>query len=73
MMMWTRLANDDLIRIRIDHEISIVRDHDHLTLQLHCHEETDKLVKNRLRVQILLWLVDQQRSVIVIIKSKVKE
>lgn len=63
------VGNDDLIRIGVDHEIRVVRDHDHLTMDLRLDEEVDQLVDNRLGIEVLLELVDHQRPVIAVIQG----
>ncbi len=73
MWMRTGLRKDDLIRISVDHEIRIVGDHDHLPVRLGFDKEMYQLVKDRLRVQVFLWLVDHQRPVVVVIQRQIEQ
>ena len=71
--MRTRLRNDDLISIGIDHEVSIVCDHDDLTMRLGLDEDRDQFVEDRFRVETLFWLIDDQRPVVSIVESEIEE
>lgn len=56
--------HNDLIRVGVDDEIGVVRHHDHLARRLRGDEERDQLVKDRLRIEVFLGLVDNQRPII---------
>lgn len=50
-----------------------MRHHDDLPTRLRVHEGWDKLGEYRLWIQILLRLIDNQRSVVIVIKSEVQQ
>ena len=62
MRLRVRVRNDDLIRIRVNDEIPVVRHHDNLSPCFSLHERWDQFVEHRLRVQVLLRLVDMGLS-----------
>jgi len=66
-------GDDDLIGIGVNHEVCIVRDHDHLTVRLGLDEEVDQFVEDRLRVEIFLRLVNHQRSVVAVVQRQVEQ
>ena len=63
--------DDNLVRVRVDDEIGVVRDHDDLPASLGRLKQGNQLVVDRLRVEVLLGLVDDQRPVVVIVERKV--
>jgi len=67
------LRNDDLIRIGIDDKIRVVRHQDDLTLGFRSTEERDQLIVDGLRVQVLFWLINDQRTIIRFIESKIEQ
>ena len=71
--LWIRVRNDDLIRVCVNDQIRVVRHHDDLPSCSSRHKRRDEFIEHRLRIQILLRLVDNQRSVIVIIEREVKK
>ena len=62
MRLRVRVRNDDLIRVCVNDEIPVVRHHDNLPPCLSLHERRDQFVEHRLRVQVLLRLVDMGLS-----------
>lgn len=69
--MWPSLGNDDLICIGIDHQVCIVRHHDHLPVGLGLDEQVHELVEDRLGVEILFGLIYHQWSVIVVVQCEI--
>lgn len=67
------LGDDDLIRVGVDYEICIVSNHDHLALSLSLSEQRDQFVEDRLWVQVFLWLVNDQGTIIGVIERKIEE
>ena len=56
--------HEDLIRVGVEDEIGVVRHHDHLAFRLRGDEECDQLVEDRLRIEVFLRLVDDQRPIV---------
>jgi len=48
--MRPNLRDDDLVGIRVNNQVGIVRDHDHLTFVLGLQEQAHELVEDRLWV-----------------------
>jgi hypothetical protein len=69
--MRASVGDDDLICVRIDHQISIVSDHDYLALGLGRDEQRNQFIEHRFRVQVFLWLIDHQRTIVGIVERKV--
>ena len=67
------MGNDDLVGVSVDDEVGVVGDHDYLSLTFGRLEQRDEFVVDRLRVEVLLRLVDDQRSVISVIERQVKQ
>lgn len=71
--MRTDLRDNDLIRVRIDDEVRIMGDHDDLSLGLRGDEQRNKLFKDGLGVEILLGLIDDERTIIGVIQCQIEE
>ena len=56
--------HDDLVRVGVDDQVGVVRDHDHLTFRFRRDEERDQFVEDGFRIEVLLGLVDDQRSIV---------
>ncbi len=54
------LSNDYLICVAVDHEVHIVGDEDYLTPHSSSSKEPNKVIINRLRIEIFFWLVNDQ-------------
>ena len=65
--------DDNLVSVRVNDEIGVVCDHDHLPAPLGRLKKRDEFVVHGSRVQVLLGLVDDERPVVVIIQRKVEE
>ncbi len=63
----------DLIGVRVDDQIGIVRDDDDLPADLRLLEPWDQFIKNRFWIEVLFGLVDDQRPVILLIDREVKQ
>ena len=57
--MRTCFGNDDLISVGVDHKVSVVGDHDHLTALLGFDEERHQFIIHRLWIKVLFGLVDE--------------
>jgi hypothetical protein len=62
--VWSDVRDDDLVGIGVDHQVGIVGDDDHLTLRLRRQEQPDQLVEDGFRVEVLLRLIDDQRTLV---------
>src|SRR5580704_10343360 len=49
-LVWTHLRNNDLVGVRVNNQVGIVRDHDHLALVFGFEEQAHELIEDRLRV-----------------------
>ncbi len=66
-------CNDDLIRVRIDHEVRIVGDHYDLPFGLRGYEQRDKFVEDGLGIEVFLGLIDDERTIIGIVQSQIEK
>ena len=66
-------GDNDLVCIGVHDEIGIVGDDDDLAALLRLTKEFHKLIENRLLVQILLGLIDNERAIIFDIDRKIEE
>ena len=73
MRLRTGVGDHNLVRICVDDEIWVMRHHDNLPSRLRRRKYRDEFIEYRLRVQILLGLVDNQWSVIVVVKREVQQ
>lgn len=71
--MRSGLRDDDLVRICVNDQICIVRDHDHLTFVLGLPEQVHEFIEDRLGVQIFFGLVDDKGPIIGIVEREVKK
>ena len=69
----TTFGDNNLISVGVNHQVGVMRDHDHLALALRSNEEADQLIKNGLGIKIFLGLIDNQRPVIGIIECKIEQ
>lgn len=72
-LTWPGFRNDDLICVRVDDEVGIVRDHDHLALGLGSNEQPDELVKDGLGIKVLFGLVDDQRAIVFRVEREIEQ
>ena len=57
------LGDDDLICVRVDHQIGVVSDDDYLALGFGRDEQRNEFIKNRLRIQVFFgWSMINGRS-----------
>jgi hypothetical protein len=72
---WMRpyLRNDDLIGVRVNNQIGVVRDHNYLTFVLGFPEQAHELIEDRLGVQVFFRLVDDKGPIIGIVERKVQK
>ena len=54
--MWPGLRNNDLVSIRVDNQIGVMRDHNHLAFVLGSQKQTHQFVEDRLWVEAFLGL-----------------
>lgn len=66
-------SDDDLVSIRVDHEVGVVGDHDDLPLGLGRDEQGDQFIKDRFGIEILLGLIDDQGPMIALVERQVQE
>ena len=71
--MGTGRGNNDLVCVGVDHEVGIVRDHDHLALRLSLDEKSDKFVIDRFRIQVFFRLIDDERALVSIVEREVQK
>ena len=71
--MRTRRCDDDLVRIGVDDEVGVVRDHDHLALRLGRDKQRHQLVEHRLGIEIFFRLIDDQRAIVGIVERKIEQ
>src|SRR6185436_277274 len=62
--VWPGAGDDYLIGVGVDNEIGVVGDDDHLAAAPRFAEALDQLVENRLRIEVLLGLVDDKRPIV---------
>ena len=66
-------SDDDLICVGIDHQVRIVRHHDHLAVRLSFNEQPYQLFENGFGIEILLRLIDDQRPTVTIVERQVEQ
>lgn len=66
--MRTSVGDNDLVRIGVDDEIGIVRDHDYLAFCLGRDKQGDQLFEHRFGIQVLLWLIDDEWPIVGIVQ-----
>ena len=65
---WLRLLGDnDVLSISVDYDVRVVRDNDDLSRLFEVHEPASDLVVDRLVVDIVLWLIYEQRNVCILV------
>lgn len=67
------IGHDHLVSIGIHHKIGVVRDDDDLAPLLRNPESLHKFLEDRLRVQILFRLIDDQRSDIFRVNGQIQQ
>lgn len=71
--MRTGVGDNDLVRIGVDDEVGIVRDHDYLAFGLGRDKQGDQLLEHRFGIQVLLWLIDDEWPIVSIVQCQVEK
>ena len=67
------LRDDDLVGVRVNDQIGIMRDHNHLTFVLGFPEQAHELIEDRLGVQVFFGLVNDKGPIIGVVERKVEK
>ncbi len=66
------VSYDNLVSISIYDEVRIVVDHDNLAFASGLLKQGDELIVNGFWIKVFFWLVDNQRSDVIIIECKLE-
>jgi hypothetical protein len=69
----TASRDNHLVGVGVDDEIGVMRHDNDLTAQLGSAKPPDQLVEDRLRIEVFLRLVDDERPVVVAVDREVEE
>lgn len=71
--MGADLSDNYLVRVGVDDQVGVVRDHDHLAPAFCSQKQGYELIIDGFRVEVLFWLIDNQRAIFRVIERKIEQ